>query len=463
MSQLSDVLSIMDEAFKGGVESDFTEIRFHRRRELSVLVRNGEVERVGGGSISGFCARSLVNGVWGFSSTTEISSGGVKSIIESSVKSAKALIGRSVRRVQLKDRKTFRDTYITPMKKDPLNLNVEDMVRECLEVHKFIRSISPLITLDSVSMGVIDDYHVYSSSDGSFIIQRIVRCSGGCSVTAREAGNIATGYESVGAQSGMEIFEETPLIGAAEVAAKRAVRLVNAKLPKGGYHTVVLDKDIVGLLAHEAVGHTAEADLVYSGSYLSGKIGVKIVSPLITLVDDGRFERGFGTMMYDDEGTPTQKTVIIDRGVCSGYLHSRETAYEMGFEPTGNARAWTFEYDPIIRMRNTYIEAGDHEFEELLEDVDHGYLLIGGRSGQADSTGEFMFGVQEVVEIKNGELDEHYKGVTISGNAFEVLSLVDAVGKDFALRRGMCGKEQPNYVGMGGPSLRTKIIIGGGR
>lgn len=461
MFSLNEILSIMDSVFKRPIKSDFTEVRFHGRRELSILVRNGEVERIGHGFIAGFCARSLVDGSWGFSSTTKLSLDDVKSIIDASINSARASRKYMGRRISLADRKSFRDTYVTPMKKDPVNVDVNDIVREALNVHEHIRSISPLITLDTISIGFVDDHLVYAGSDGSFIVQRIVRCSGACSVTAREAGNIASGSESVGAQSGFEIFDETPLVNAAETAAKRAVRLVNASLPKGGYSTVVLDRDIVGLLAHEAVGHTAEADLVYSGSYLAGKIGVEIASPLITLVDDGRFERGFGTMMYDDEGTPTQKTVIIERGICKSYMHSRETAYEMGFEPTGNARAWTFEYDPIIRMRNTYIETGDHSLEELIEDVEHGYLLIGGRGGQADSTGEFMFGVQETIEIKNGKLGDHYRGVTISGNAFDVLKAVDAVGKDFALRRGMCGKEQPNYVGMGGPSIRTKVIVGG--
>ncbi|MEM3615490.1 MAG: TldD/PmbA family protein [Candidatus Methanomethylicia archaeon] len=462
MFSIDEIVGIIEDILSHRIDSDLSEIRFHRRHEFSVLVRNGEVERISNGAINGFCARSLVNGSWGFSSTTDISMDGVKSVVDASIKSAKASSTYRNRRVVLKNRKTFKDTYITSMKKDPLNLNIKDMVKECLDVHSFIRKISSLITLDIISMGFINDYLVYGSTDGSLIVQRIVRCSGGCSVTAREGGNIATGSESVGAQSGLEIFEETPLIKAAETAAKRAVRLVHASIPKGGYFPVVMERDIVGLLAHEAVGHTAEADLVYAGSYLANKIGLKIVSPLVTLVDDGRLERGFGTMMYDDEGTETQKTIIIDKGFCSGYLHCRETAYEMGFEPTGNARAWTFEYDPLIRMRNTYIEPGDHSFEELIEGVDHGYLLIGGRGGQADSTGEFMFGVQEVVEIKNGRLCEHYRGVTISGNAFDVLGNVDAIGKDFILRRGLCGKEQPNYVGMGGASIRTKVIVGGG-
>ena len=166
-------------------------------------------------------------------------------------------------------------------------------------------------------------------------------------------------------------------------------------------------------------------------------------------------------MKYDDEGTPTEKTVVIEKGVVKGFLHSRETAHEFKVRATGNARAWNFEFDPIIRMRNTYIEAGDQSVEELADGIKEGYFLKGSIGGQADLTGEFMFATQEAVLIKNGELQESLRGVTISGNAFEVLKQVDAVGKDFIMRTGLCGKEQVNYAGIGGPSLRTKVLMGG--
>jgi len=217
----------------------------------------------------------------------------------------------------------------------------------------------------------------------------------------------------------------------------------------------------VGLLAHEAVGHCAEADLVHGGSFLANKVGEEVASSLVTLVDNGRYPSGFGTMKYDDEGVPTQNTVLIEKGVVKGFMHSRETAHDFKVEPTGNARAWNFEFDPIIRMRNTYIETGDQSLEELAEGIKDGYFLKGGLGGQADFTGEFMFSIQEAVHIKNGELRESLRGVTISGNAFEVLKHVDAVGKDFRMQTGMCGKEQVNFAGIGGPSLRTRVLMGG--
>ncbi|MBS7638223.1 TldD/PmbA family protein, partial [Candidatus Bathyarchaeota archaeon] len=292
---------------------------------------------------------------------------------------------------------------------------------------------------------------------------RIVRCFGGVMVVAREGGQITTAIESIGSQSGLEVFEETPLREAGMKAAERACRLVSSRVAPAGVYQVILENRIVGLLAHEAVGHCCEADLVYGGSFLADKVGVRVASDIVTLVDDGLYPNGFGTMRYDDEGVPTQRTVIIERGVCMGFLHSRETAHEFGVAPTGNARAWSFEYDPIIRMRNTYIEPGEWSLEEMAEDIGEGFFLRGGLSGQADFNGEFMFGTQEAIRIRNGELAESLRGVTISGNAFEVLKNVDAVGRDFTMRTGMCGKEQVNYVGGGGPSLRTRLLLGGER
>lgn len=308
---------------------------------------------------------------------------------------------------------------------------------------------------------MIDDDLAFASSEGARITQRIVRCAGRVIAVAKEKRNLTSAYESIGEQSGLEVLEKTPLIEIGKVAAERADRLASAPIAPGGVFPVILENKIVGLLAHEAVGHCAEADLVHGGSFLAGKVGKKVASDIVTLVDDGRYVGGLGTMKYDDEGVPTEKTVIIEEGVVKGFLHSRETAREFKVHATGNARAWDFEFDPIIRMRNTYVETGDHSIEELAEGMKEGYFLKGGLGGQADFTGEFMFGTQEAIKIKNGRLRESLRGVTISGTAFEVLKNVDAIGKDFIMRAGMCGKEQINYVGMGGPSLRTKLLLGG--
>lgn len=442
-------------------EADHVEMRHHRRVAFSILVKDGKVENLNSGILNGVCVRSLVDGSWGFSSTTVLER---ESIIKA-LKDATSLAGASKpkkrRSVKLAEIRSSVGKYVTPMKRDPRDEDLSQLIKLVIEADKQVREYSEAIISESLSLSVVDDDLAFINSEGTRISQRIVRCHGGAFTVAKWNGNLVSTSEGIGAQAGLEVFDETPLLEAALTAAERAVRIAPKRVVPGGFCHVVLENKIVGLLAHEAVGHCAEADLVYGGSFLADKIGHKVASEKITLVDDGRFENGFGTMMYDDEGTPTEKTVIIENGVVKSFMHSRETAYQFDMHPTGNARAWSFEYDPIIRMRNTYISPGDQTVEELIEGVKEGYFLKGGGGGQADFNGEFMFGTQEAVRIEDGELKESFRGATISGNAFEVLSRVDGVGKDFVMRRGLCGKEQVNYVGMGGPSVRTFLLVGG--
>jgi TldD protein len=440
---------------------DYAEMRSHRREAFSVSVKDGKVENVSNGINHGVCARALVDGSWGFSSTTVLNRQNIFGLLKDAKVLAKSSRPKKNRLAKLAKGQPHVDKYESPMKRDPKDQDLAFLIEQALEADNEARKFSRSVISDTIRLSMVDDELDFVNSEGARITQRIVRCFGGAFVVARSNGKIASTYESIGSQAGLEVFSETPILDAALEGAARAVRIAPAKVVPGGYRDVVLEDRIVGLLAHEAVGHTAEADLVYSGSYLADKIGQKIAADNVTLVDDGRLSSGFGTMKYDDEGTPSEKTIIIERGVVKGFMHSRETALQFGVSPTGNARAWSFEYDPIIRMRNTYIEPGNWTFEELIEDIKDGYLLVGEGDGQADSNGEFMFGTQEAVRIEKGELKESYRGATISGNAFDVLKNVTGVGRDLRFTVGMCGKEQTNYVGTGGPDLRTRVLVGG--
>ena len=454
------------DALKGSLKKHlegYVELRYHRRQTFSVSVKDGKIDTLNSGAVEGACARILIEGSWGFASSTTLEKEKIDKMLDNAASLAKSSKLKKKRFVKLASLKPYVDNYETPMKKDPRKEDKSELVKLIIDVDNAVRDFSKTIVSDTVTFNIVDDDLIFLSSEGSEIHQRIVRCFGSVMVVAREKGNIASAYESIGEQSGLEILEKTPLMNAGLTAAERACKLVSAKVAPAGYFPVILENRIVGLLAHEAVGHCAEADLVFGGSFLANKIGEKVASEMVTLVDDGKFPNGFGTMKYDDEGVPTQKTVIIEKGVCKSFLHSRETAQHFGVNPTGNARAWNFEFDPIIRMRNTYIETGDHTLEELAENIKEGFFLKGGLAGQADFNGEFMFGTQEAIRVKNGEFTDSLRGVTISGDAFEVLKNVDAVGKDFAMRTGLCGKEQVNYVGIGGPSLRTKVLMGGAK
>ena len=228
----------------------------------------------------------------------------------------------------------------------------------------------------------------------------------------------------------------------------------------------MVQRDAVGLLVHEAIGHTVEADFVLSGSVARDRIGTRVASDLVTLCDSGASEiepGAGGTLLVDDEGVPTKRTTIIENGFLRSYLHNRESAAHFGVEPTGNARAWDYSDQPLIRMRNTWMMPGDSSLEEMIADTEDGYLLEGPRNGQADATGEFMFAVQTARRIRNGKLGELVRGVTISGVAFEVLATVDRISKEFRwdLGSGYCGKGQPAKVDAGGPYLRCRALVGG--
>ena len=232
-----------------------------------------------------------------------------------------------------------------------------------------------------------------------------------------------------------------------------------------GEKTVILGGMMTGMLSHEAVGHTVEADLVLGGSVAAHNLNKRVASDLVTLTDFAH--TAFGEpcplpVFVDDEGTEAKDVPLIRNGILTGYMNSRESAQHFGMEPGGNARAWMFSDEPLIRMRNTAVHPGKDKLEDMIASIDDGYYLIDSGNGQADTTGEFMFGVTMGYEIKGGKLGKALLDTTISGVAFEMLKTVDMVSDSvFWCSSGFCGKKQPMPVGMGGPALRCRVKIGG--
>jgi len=303
----------------------------------------------------------------------------------------------------------------------------------------------------------------FINSDGTCIEQDKLYVWSRILASARENSIYASAREEIGSTSGYEVFDtETPeKVGT--MVAKRVVEQLKAKTPKGGSFPAVIGPNVVGVFMHEAMGHLAEADLTLSGSVLYDKLGKQIASDAVTVYDDGTVEGAFGSFKYDDEGVRTQKTPLIEKGTLTGLMHNRETACKLNMEPTGNARAEDFRFEPIIRMRNTYLAPGDRTFEELIEDVDFGYYLKSFRGGQANLDGTFQVGIQEAYEIVKGQLGDAVRSASISGNTLETLRKVDAVGRDFELWSGRCGKGQIAFICDGGPHIRVgEVIIGGG-
>lgn len=232
-----------------------------------------------------------------------------------------------------------------------------------------------------------------------------------------------------------------------------------------GRKICILGEDPAAIMVHEAVGHTAESDLVMGGSIAGRYLGKQVASPLITIGDFANSMNGQRVpqpIYFDDEGTVARDAMIIENGVLTGFMHDRDSAAEYGVIPTGNSRGFTFADAPLVRMRNTAILPGKSRLQDMIAAVEDGYYFVRAGMGQADTTGEFMFLIVEGYEIKNGKLGRAIRDTICSGRAFETLQSVDMVGDtvlwDFA---GLCAKGQPMITAAGSPPIKCTLDIGG--
>lgn len=463
---MSEALDVLEDAI--GSADGFTELRFHSKSSRAIGVEKGTVERTQVRRRSGVAARVLQDGAWGFASTGTLDRAAVVAAIERARTAAAASARR--RRSAVADmapcdlaRGTFDQDGIDEILAKPLEQKI-DLARN---LEQRTRAASQSVRSASCGYSEILEEKAIVTSDGAAASFRLVRPELRVQAVAERDGALSTGHESIGVTGGWQcLFRNSTGEALAEKAARTATDLLSAKHPDGGRATVILAPSIVGLLVHEAIGHTVEADFVQSGSVAAGKLGQTVASELVTLCDSGAsefYDGAGGTIPVDDEGVRATRTEIIRAGKLVSYLHNRESAAKFGVAPTGNARAWEYSDQPLIRMRNTYMEPGSSTLEEMIATTADGYLLAGPRNGQADATGEFMFGVQEAYRIRDGKLGELVRGVTISGIAFDVLATVDAVSDEFRwdLGSGYCGKGQPAKVDAGGPYIRCQALLGG--
>ena len=253
----------------------------------------------------------------------------------------------------------------------------------------------------------------------------------------------------------------------AEEVGQRAARLLKAPQCKGGPQTVVLRPDFAGVFAHEAFGHLSEADFLYENPKMRElmKLGREMGPKELSIIDDGSLAGRTGSIGYDDEGTPASKTTLIGNGILTGHLHSRETAAKMGEKPTGNARAIARGCEPIVRMTNTYIDAGPLTRDELFAGVDDGLYCCGMVGGQTMME-MFTFSAAYGYRIHNGQIGELVRDITLTGNVFETLHRIDGLANDLEIREsgGGCGKggQSPLPVTFGGPHVRIRDVVVGG-
>ncbi len=446
----------------------WAEMRYHRRESQSVQVQKSVVKQAKSLLHRGVGVRALVDGAWGFSSTSDLSLNGLNKALRDAIECAQSLSKMKKAAIpHFPQTQLVRGSFTLPGYEELRAKSLEEKLVSVVQAEALVRKASSTIQSGIGSYSEIFEDKAVITTDGARALTRLGRAEFRVTAFASKGGDMAEGSKTVGKTGPWEcLFQEDALLSFSEQAAALAVDLVSAPKIQGGPATLILSPGMVGLLSHEAIGHTVEADFVLSGSVAAGKIGAEVASPLVTLCDAGSVESsrfGGGDLQVDDEGVAAGTTTIIKEGKLVSYLHNRESAAHFNVAPTGNARAWLYQDEPLIRMRNTYIAPGTESLEEIIARTESGYLVDGPLGGQADATGEFMFGAQRVSKIDKGKITQVFRGATISGQAFDVLSTVDAVSKEFRLDlgAGYCGKGQPAKVDAGGPFIRCRATIGG--
>jgi TldD protein len=334
------------------------------------------------------------------------------------------------------------------------------------EVDDAARSFSPEVVQVVAVYGDSLQRRLIATSDGRFVQEDRPRIRLVAQVIAsRGADNIQTGFEGPAACAGVEFLDANSPRLVAGIAARRAVTMLDSIPAPAGEMPVVLAPGCGGVLFHEAVGHPLEADAVdKEASVYRGRLGEALASSIVTGVDDATIPNGWGSYGYDDEGSPSQRTVLFDQGVLQGLLYDRLRAEKDGVPSTGNGRRESYAFPPVPRMTNSYILDGSSKASDILADTASGVYVTAMGGGQVNpATGDFVFGVAEGFVITDGVVGAPVRGANLIGRAIEVMLAVDAVADDFDTWEGVCGKDgQSAPVGSGSPTLRiSRLTVGG--
>jgi TldD protein len=304
-----------------------------------------------------------------------------------------------------------------------------------------------------------------ASSEGVIAEDSRIYTTAVVQVVAVQGDIIQTGYESAGGVIGFELFEECSIEELSLKASSRAVRMLSARKAPGGRMPVVISSKAGGTMIHEAIGHGLESDLSRQGlSVFAGKIGSRVASDLVTVIDDSTLPGKRGSFRFDDEGTPSQRTVLVEKGILRSYLYDRLSAMKDGTASTGNGRRESYKYRPIPRMTNTFIDRGESNADGIVGSVERGLLVEKMGGGQVNTvTGDFVFEVQEGYLIEKGCKGELVRGATLMGNGPDVLKSIDMVGDDLGFSIGTCGKDSQGVpVSDAMPTVRVPEMVVGG-
>lgn len=444
--------------------ASYAEARLVALTETDIKMKNGKIDSAVPGQQIGLTLRVLVDGSWGIHSTTDYHN--IIEQVPSTVRLAKAVAGRrskDVAPIDLAEVPIYQDEIHWRTRKDVRTTELEEKIGYMKELTSSVSHES----IQSVKCGWMDE-HIHTelyTSEGMERVWSFQRTLMHATLDGRDGTNVMSYRTRVGGEGGVELVEQADLDGIATKAEQATIRLLSAKSAPSGKMPLVADPDLTGVYIHEALGHPCEADLVAAGdSCLDGKLGEKIGSDIVTVIDDPTIRGGYGAFPIDDEGLDTREKLLIKNGVLNEYLNHRETAHHFGLTPNAGARAQDGLHHPMVRMSNTIIHGGTHQdLDDLLEDIEFGVFACGSRGGQVDTgRGSFQFSAQESWLIEQGELSTPLKDVSVSGMTLEILKNVDGLTKEAGLASpGFCGKGQTVPVGDGGPIMRIKEALVG--
>ena len=435
---------------------DYIDIRAGKSDNTSILMKDGNVDEINTGMSLGARIRVLKNGAWGFAYTTELSK--LNEITDTAIQLSNSLTGD----VKLSESEIIKDKVAVDVKIPFKDISIE----EKKEIMKDANDAATIEKVNSTTVSYSDGEinELFMNSEGSQIqtITSKVRMALNASATDGEI--IQFGHGSLGGVKGFEVIADADIESFGRSIGEKAVRLLDAEAAPSGIFPVIADPELTGVLIHEALGHAVEGDLILQNdSILKDKMGEQIAPEIVNIFDDASKKDGFGYYPYDVEGVKTKPNQLVKDGKLISLLNSRETAAKLGMKSSGNAISIISD-QPIVRMSNTYLQPGDNTFEELIEDIPNGIYLKGSRGGQVDTgKGIFQFNAAEGYLIENGEISTPLRDVSLSGNILETLKNIDAIGNDFKLSVGFCGKDgQTAPVGDGGPHTRILNALVGG-
>ena len=452
------LLRLIRETLSRGGE--YADVFVEHRTQTSVVLEDNRIEKVITGEEEGVGIRLIHKGKTAYAFSNDLSQGALLQAARETSKAAAA--GATDAPIDLRP---IRPPAAFATGIPPSTVSIDRKIRLVRDANRAARQVDDKIKqVTAIYRDSVQKLQI-ANSEGFLAEDDRVYTTGVVQVIAVHGDVIQTGYETVGGLMGFELFDGVGLDRTGLQAAKRAVMMLRAGKAPGGRMPVVISSNAGGTLIHEAIGHGLEADLARQKlSVFSDKIGTKVASCLITVVDDSTLPGKRGSYRFDDEGTPSQRTVLVDKGILQSYMYDRLSSMKEGCRSTGNGRRESYRHRPIPRMSNTFIAEGGLSPEEVLRSLQKGLFVEKMGGGQVNTvTGDFVFDVQEGYLIENGMKGEPVRGATLTGNGPEVLQSVDMVADDLGFSIGTCGKDSQGVpVSDAMPTIRIPEIVVGG-